>query len=73
MLKNFNKALERHIPEIGYNKFWKWTQGNQTPSLLHWLTKHDDLIDALKQDAQERAATAGNDTTLVCFDHHEGY
>lgn len=73
MLQNFNKALERHIPEIGYNKFWKWTQGGQSPSLLAWLTEHEDLIDALKRDAQERARQAGNDTTLIHVERNGGY
>lgn len=73
MLHNFNKALERHIQEIGYNKFWKWTQGKQTPSLLTWLAEHEDLIDALKRDAQERAERAGNDTTLAIIENNRRY
>jgi hypothetical protein len=62
MLEHFNLALVRYRDEIGYNKFWRWTEGGQSPSLLRWLLEKPDLIAALEADAKALAQSQ-NDTT----------
>ncbi len=45
------EAIRRHAHELSIGTGWRWMNGI-FPSIIHWIVAHEDVADALLQDAR---------------------